>query len=191
MAKLSWRFFFFTLSRDLSLEEKIDELKDYDQRFHLILEKHLALLGWWCFINLGIGLLGVYLWNHFWDYFFLMNISWAVINFSIVYWIFHHIILRKQTKLTVYQRFENQRHVDRMLLLNIGLDISYVFAGLYLQTLGRLPEVSHPELWSGFGWSILIQGVFLCIHDNVFYQLHRKNFKKAKVFLDQFLKPLH
>lgn len=152
MASLSWRFFFTTLVVDLPLEEIVDEVRDFDERFGIILRKHLALLGWWCFINLAIGIPGMFLFKGWLWYFMLMNMTWGIINFAIVLWIFDHIFLRRFVEGNVFQRFEVQRHVEQMLLLNIGLDTAYIFAGLWLKALAAIPEMPHPELWLGFGW---------------------------------------
>lgn len=41
------------------MEEIVDELRDYDERFGIILYKHLVLLRWWCFLNLIAGIGGL------------------------------------------------------------------------------------------------------------------------------------
>ena len=115
----------------------------------------------------------------------LMNMCWAVINFTIVLWVFDHQFLRRFLAGNVFQRFEVQRHVEKMLLFNIGLDLAYIFAGLWLKSMGTAAGVSHPELWLGFGWSVIVQGVFLFVHDNVFHFLHFLNFRKCKPFLEE------
>lgn len=184
MQPLSWRFFFTTLAAGLPLEEIVDEVRDFDERFGIILRKHLALLGWWCFINLAVGLPGMFLFKGWLWYFMLMNMAWGIINFAIVLWIFDHIFLKRFVEGNVFQRFEVQRHVEKMLLFNIGLDTAYIFAGLWLKALAAIPGMSYPELWLGFGWSVILQGAFLFIHDNIFHYLHRANFRKCKPFLE-------
>jgi len=37
------------------------------------------------------------------------------------------------------------------------------------------------------GWSVILQGIFLFIHDNVFHFLHLLNFRKCKPFLEGML----
>ena len=69
-------------------------------------------------------------------------------------------------------------------LLSAGAFPVYIFAGLYLKTLGQIPDISHPEMWTGFGWSVILQGVFLFCHDNFFHFLHLKNMKKCRPFLE-------
>lgn len=185
MKIVTWQFFFKALSTDLPLDEIVDELRDFDERFTIILRKHLAVLGWWCILNLLAGLPILFLFDGALWYFQLMNLTWAFINFSIVLWIFDHIFYVRFAEGNTFQRFEVQRHVEKMLLLNIGLDTAYVFAGLYLKALGQIPDISHPEMWTGFGWSVILQGVFLFCHDNFFHLLHRKNMKKCRPFLEE------
>lgn len=184
MQPLSWRFFFTTLAVGLPLEEIVDEVRDFDERFGIILRKHLALLGWWCFINLAVGVPGMFLFRGWLWYFMLMNMAWGIIDFAIVLWIFDHIFLKRFVEGNVFQRFEVQRHVEKMLLFNIGLDTAYIFAGLWLKALAAIPGMPYPELWLGFGWSVILQGAFLFIHDNIFHYLHRANFRKCKPFLE-------
>jgi hypothetical protein len=188
MKIINWLFLFRNLATDIPFEEIVDEIKDFDERFGIILKKHLAILAWWCIINLIVGVPFLLVYDGWWLYFFVMNISWAVINFLIVLFLYDHIFFLRFQKGNVFQRFEVQRHVQRMLLLNIGLDTAYIFAGLYLKTLAAIPDIAHPALWYGFGWSVIVQGAFLFIHDNVFHYYHLKNFRKCKPFLERAIK---
>lgn len=184
MRLVPWRFFFTSITADLPLEEIVDEVRDFDERFGLILNKHLALLGVWCFLNLLVGLPGLFYLEGWLWYFMLMNLTWAFINYFVVMWIFDHKYMRRFLKGNVFQRFETQRHVEKMLLFNIGLDTAYIFAGLWLKALAANPASQHAEMWLGFGWSVILQGAFLFIHDNVFHYLHLLNFRKCEPFLE-------
>ena len=73
------------------------------------------------------------------------------------------------------------------MFLNIGIDSAYVFVGLFLREHSFACEVAHRDLWLGFGWSVIVQGVFLLVQDITVYRLHRKNFKKAQPFLAKLL----
>ena len=187
MSKLTWHLFFDAIFNDIPLEEIVDELKDFDERFRMILSRHLAILGWWCILNLLVAIPGIYLQRNWWWYFFVMNITWAVINLIVVYFLFKHVLFQRYQKGNTYDRFEVQYHVDKMMLLNIGLDPAYVTAGLFLYTLSKLPNINYPEMWFGFGCSVIIQGAFLMIQDHYIYRLHRINFKKAKPYLESLL----
>jgi hypothetical protein len=187
MKPISWRFFYITMTKRLPLYEIVDELRDFDERFAIILHKHVAALGWWCILHFFIALPGLFLAKGWLWYFMLMNLSWAAINFAIAWWMYDHVYMRRFQHGNVYKRFEVQQHVEKMLLFNVGLDASYIFAGLYLLTLSRLPDIAHVALWAGFGWSVILQGVYLFIHDNFFYRLHFINFRTCKPFLENII----
>ena len=184
---MNWKFFRTHLFSRLPLEEIVNELRDFDQRFRLITRKHIAVLGFWAVLNVLIGLPAIFLWDGAIQYFFMMNITWGLINYGVTYWIYDHSIYRKFTKGDSFERFEAQRHVEKFMLFNLGLDIAYVCAGLYLKSLAYTCDGAFPDLWTGFGWSVLFQGAYLFVQDNVFHFLHMKNFKKAKPFLMKLL----
>ncbi len=178
------RFFWVQLLKDLPIEEMVDEVRDFDARFVLILNKHLAVLAWWCFLHLLIGLPMLFLSSELWQYFALMNISWAMINLWIVFTLYNHIYHRRFRMGNVYRRFQIQQHVEKMLALNIGLDITYCIIGLYLTTwTGSGPK----GLWLGFGYAVLLQGAYLLIHDISFLILHHLNFRKCRPFLEDII----
>ena len=77
--------------------------------------------------------------------------------------------------------------MEKVLLFNVGLDDMYIFAGLYLITLARVPGMNYPELWAGFGWSVLVQGVYLLVNDNVFHWMHLVNFRKCRPYLENLI----
>ncbi|NET36326.1 MAG: hypothetical protein F6K19_30595 [Cyanothece sp. SIO1E1] len=175
------RFFWEKLIVDLPIEEIVDEVRDFDARFLMILNKHLAVLAWWCFLHLLIGV-PMLLWSKGWLWYFAtMNISWALINLWIVFKLYDHIYHRKFRKGNVYRRFQIQQHVEKMLALNIGLDISYCVAGLYMST--WMAE-GPPGLWEGFGYAVMLQGAYLLIHDISFLILHHLNYRKCRPFLE-------
>ncbi|MCB0554927.1 MAG: hypothetical protein KDD02_15355 [Phaeodactylibacter sp.] len=187
MRIMNWRFFITTLALDLPLEEIVDEVRDFDERFGIILQKHVAVLGWWCILNFLAGIPGLALLDGWLWYFLLMNLVWSAINFAIALLMYNHVFYRRFKQGNVFQRFEVQRHVEKILLLNIGLEVGYFFAGLYLLTLGRLPDIAYPELWRGFGWAVLLQAVYMFIHDFSFHLLHVLNFRKCKPFLEEMM----
>lgn len=184
---LNWQFFVRPLLTDLPFEEVVDELRDFDDRFRIILRRHLSVLAWWSLLSALVGLPAIFLSTGPWPYFWMMTCSWAAINFAIVVGILYHTAYQRFARGNTFQRFRVQWHMEKMLLFNVGLDIAYVCAGLYLHTLGRLPDVAYPELWTGFGWAVLLQGVYLFGQDNFFHWLHRKNFRLARHYLEQCL----
>ncbi|HAD15117.1 MAG TPA: hypothetical protein DCF33_22055 [Saprospirales bacterium] len=182
-----FRFLFTELQRPLDLEITYDELADFDLRFRLILRKHLVILGWWSLLNIGGGVVALFfLTGTVYYYFWMMGMIWGLINFIIVMAILDHTFYRKFRR-GAFERFESQRHVEKLMFLNIGIDSAYVFVGLFLREHSFACEVEHATMWLGFGWSVIIQGLFLLIQDIMVYRLHRKNFRKAQPFLEKLL----
>ena len=188
MQPLSWRFFFVALVQPLPLQDIVDELRDFDARFVQIIHKHAAVLGWWCILHFLAGIPVLLFATGFWWYFMLMGLSWAAINFAIVWKMYEHTYMRRFVRGNILKRFEVQRHVEKMMLFNVGLDAAYCFAGLYLLTLARVPDLAHTVLWSGFGWAVLVQGLFLLIQDNVVHWLHWRNFRHCRPYLERMMR---
>lgn len=183
------RFLFTELQRPLGFDAPHDdELRDFDVRFRIILRKHIVVLAWWSIFNIIGGGIAVLWLSGAPYYFWMMGIIWGVINFAVAIGVFNHVFYRKFRKNDAFERFENQRHVEQLMFLNIGVDSAYVFAGLLLREHSFICNVSRAEMWIGFGWSVIVQGIFLLVQDIVVYRLHRRNFKKAQPYLEKVLK---
>lgn len=182
------RLLFTELRRPLNLRIEHDELDDFDARFYLILRKHLAVLAWWSILNLLAGILALFFAQGVWYYFLMMGLIWGIINFVITVVIFEHTFYRKFSQGgDAYARIDAQRHVDRLMFLNIGIDSAYIFVGCWLREHSFVAEVAHPELWLGFGWSIIIQGLFLLIQDILVTRLHHINYERAEPYFEQLM----
>jgi type IV secretory pathway VirB6-like protein len=106
----------------------------------------------WAFITLGACVAGLY-WlpnTHiqFWRGFWFMNGIWGLID-GIIGWA--NLLTR-----TVDPDFLRQ-----VLSINSGLDVGYIVAGIVLAT-------SSQPLLKGFGWAVVVQGLFLLIFDLTF-----------------------
>lgn len=189
---LKWRrarFLFSELQRPIGLDgQRDDELVDFDGRFRIILRKHLTVLCWWSVFCTVVALFSLAFIHGFWYYFFMMSMVWGVINFAIVIGVFNHTFFRKFRRGDSFERFDTQRHVQQIMFLNIGIDTAYIFVGMLLREHGFGCNVQYPDLWHGFGWAVIVQGIFLLSQDIVFSLLHHKNFKKAQPFLEELLR---
>lgn len=173
------RYLITALKPRLQLDAAPPTLEAFDDRFRRILRRHLATLAWWSLLNIAAGLLGLICLQGFWYYFVMMGLVWGIINFAVTMWIFDHTVYKKFRKGLAFERLEAQRHVEKMILLNIGLDFSYFFIGLLLREHAFVSGVPYPELWMGFGWSIVLQGLYLILHDNYFYRMHSQNYQSS------------
>ncbi|CAN5920976.1 hypothetical protein BH24BAC1_BH24BAC1_20380 [soil metagenome] len=92
------------------------------------------------------------------SYFHAMNASWGLVNLGVARFIYaHHNEVFDQPQ-TLLQQMNHQRHAEKIILFNIGLDLAFVASGFALQQFGQAPGLQYPALWKGFGSSIILQG---------------------------------
>ena len=114
--------------------------------------------------------------------FFEMNAYWNTVNLSLAGFGLYSVKKAMTKKLSLSQNLEAQTQLEKILLFNAGLDVGYVFGGLYLNERGqRLTN----EQTQGFGKSIAFQGSFLLVFDLVQYFLHRANGKHLNSWLNK------
>ncbi len=111
----------------------------------------LAVLLAWSLIWLTAAFSALYsapreLWRHFW----FMSGLWAAIDAAIVW---YGLVASPMSN----------ADLAAILQVNTALDIVYILAGVLLLTR------PSPRM-KGFGWAILVQGVFLLILDITFWQ---------------------
>jgi hypothetical protein len=175
------RFLFTELQRLVGFDlPHDDEFSDFDNRFRLILLQHFTIFACWSILNWVIGLIAMFILRGRAYYFSMMSGSWGVINFAIAIAFFYHTLYRKSRKGSYQERLAVQKHVEQMMFLNSGIDVAYIFVGFRLREYGFIREASYPDLWLGFGWAIVMQGIFLLVQDIMFLCLYRRNFRKAQ-----------
>jgi hypothetical protein len=120
-------------------------------------------------------------------YFCMMSCVWGAINFFVAFVFFNHTLYQKPGKVNYNERLSIQRHAQRMMLLNIAIDVAYIIAGFELGKYSFIGNIVYPDLWLGFGWAIVIQGLFLLIQDIVFLGLYRDNYHNEKRFFEKLM----
>ncbi|HMO39635.1 MAG TPA: hypothetical protein PKC76_02970 [Saprospiraceae bacterium] len=106
-------------------------------------------------------------------YFHLMNIGWNTVNLSLATFGYLHAIHTDPTSFDLQGAMAGQYRVEKILLLNTGLDVGYVLGGLYLIERAKNTD-QRPERLSGFGKSIILQGSFLFVFDLASYLVHAR-----------------
>lgn len=114
--------------------------------------------------------------------FFQMNTYWNVVNLAIAGVGLYSVKKAANKKLSLMQNLSEQQKLEKILLVNSGLDVGYVFAGLYLQERGQR---LNNEQTQGFGKSVLLQGGFLLVFDIVQYCMHHTNGKQLNGWLQK------
>jgi carboxylesterase len=107
----------------------------------------------------GIGLMLVG--DAFWRAFGGMAVIWGLVDAAIA-WFGRRSALRQQANsLSAAEQARQSSRLSRFLWINTGLDVLYVAVGLVLAfALGR-----QGPTWRGYGWGIVIQGIFLFFFD--------------------------
>lgn len=163
-----------------------NDLSAYDSSFFTINRRHIyALMGWGA-INSGNFFLWIYFKANDWSSFFLMNSIWGLINALIAYFLFQHTIAVTKKQPNLIRRIILQGHVEKHMLLNVGLDLFYITTGLFLWAWSLGTMVNRPMIWWGLGWAVVLQGGYLFLQDLTVYACYRINFKKLKPYLDLF-----
>ena len=137
--------------------------------------KGMQVLGAWGLANIAEGGIGYFSARQDeWKYFHEMNALWGVVNTGIAGFGLYGIKKDMAHKLTADWAYDRYRSNLRLYLVNAGLDVLYLGTGVGLSKYSETTK-NNPALFSGFGKSIAIQGVFLLIFDNIVYAAHRRN----------------
>jgi hypothetical protein len=160
-----------------------DSLKIYnDSRSH-ITTSGMEILGGWGILNLGTGAIG---WSGSHDpearYFYQMTTIWGSVNFGTALIGYAQTQRNRRKKLSPAEMIAEQKKIEKIFLINGGLDIGYIGTGLYLKLAG---DSRHSPIMKGYGSSILMQGGFLLLFDGLMYHAEKSNGSKMRNFLEK------
>ena len=138
-------------------------------------KNHLYVLGTWAGLNIIQNSISATNAKGIDRYFCKMNAYWNVVNLAIAGLGLYTARNQLNKHYTLLTNYTDQQKIEKLLLLNTGLDAAYIMTGLYLKERGTRLNNEQSE---GFGNSFLLQGGFLLVFDIVQYAAHRKNGKK-------------
>ena len=105
-------------------------------------------------------------------YFHQMNAYFNIVNLAIAGYGLYEVRKKMNKKLSLYQNLRQQQKIESLLLLNSGLDLTYITTGLYLRERGTNKLNDQTK---GYGGSLILQGSFLLVFDIIQYIQHRQN----------------
>jgi hypothetical protein len=123
---------------------------------------HGQALAAWALGNLVVGGTGMFFTHGQAHQFLHMNAAWGSINLPIGLWMWHHA--RQFSPLNTPDPDARTVRFRRVLLVNIGLDLSYIGAGLLLHRHGSTAS-EYAYAYRGFGQACVLQGVGLLTLD--------------------------
>ena len=137
-------------------------------------QNHLYVLGSWAAANIVQGAISATNTTGSTRYLHQMNAYWNTVNLAIAGLGIWALKMQLRQQITPADLLQEQKTVEKLLLLNSGLDVAYIMTGLYMKEKGlRLQNDRN----IGFGNSLVIQGSFLLVLDLVQYFAHQKNGK--------------
>lgn len=142
----------------------------------------MKVLGAWGVANTATGLIASGTASGQARYFHQMNAGWGIINTGLAVAGFLGAKKEDVNAYGLVKTIKNQHNIEKVLLLNAGLDVGYIAAGAWLNERGITKNSVRLQ---GYGKSVMMQGVFLLIFDGVMYAVHHKNGKKLDAVLQQ------
>lgn len=149
-------------------------LQDYDLKRRQTNEHGMAILLGWAALNMGVGAIG---WARSedprWRAFHQMNLGWNVINAAIAAFGYYDATRPQTLPLGLSETIAQGVSIQKILMINIGLDVAYMAAGAWMWERGRRLEDVRFEGW---GQSLILQGGFLFAFDLGLVLVHQHHF---------------
>ncbi len=173
--------FFFLLCSFSNQAQEIhfsDSLKSYNKIRLFTDAKGMNKLTIWGGVNVATGLGGMLLSkDEQFQYFSGMNLAWGAVNSTIGLLVMQKL---KRQSLSPYdgrKYYLDYKTGKKAYVINIGLDGVYMLSGALMMAHSK-NDLTHENMWQGFGKSVIIQGIFLLVFDNVMYYSHDKYNRK-------------
>lgn len=174
---------FAALVLPLALQAQVDReaLRQYNQERIDYNKSGMLILGSWAIGNIATGAVMAGRTSGETKAFHQMNMYWNSVNLLIAGFGYFSA-MREVPEDDLWATFSAQNSIEKVLLVNAGLDVAYIAAGLWLNERGmRLDD----EEFQGFGKSIMLQGAFLMSFDLIKYFVHNKHSKGLGKIVDQ------
>ncbi len=145
----------------------------------------MEALGAWGIVNIvgsGIGCFTAK--QDEWKYFNEMNVLWGMVNTGIAAMGMAGVRKEMAKNLTYGQAYDRYLANKKLYLVNAGLDVLYIGAGVGLSAYAASAKSDKP-VYTGFGKSLVVQGVFLLIFDNVMFAAHQSANSKWYRLMDE------
>ena len=160
-----------------SSSQKVDLTRFEKERVRYSKNAMVALAGWSVANMVGSGI-ATNTRNKEMRYFHQMNLMWGGINLAIAGLGYYGAGREKIDNPTLEAVLKHQNRIEKTYLINAGLDVVYVGAGLLMNKTSD--NQKSPEKFKGYGNSIMVQGGFLLLYDAIIYAIHRKHGKQLK-----------
>ncbi|NPD27403.1 DUF6992 family protein [Corallococcus exiguus] len=131
----------------------------------------MGILFGWAVLNIGTGVAGHFASEGETRAFFQANAAWNVVNLVIAWLGYHGQATADPASWDLARSLSEGQRMEKVLLLNAGLDVGYIAFGGFLWERGMRKD---SERLRGWGKSVLMQGAFLLVFDGVLTFLNAK-----------------
>ena len=180
---LKTRYLFLSLLFSIAYEAAIaqqisfkDTLATYNLHKTRINKTGLKILGSWGLVNITAGGIGyVTSTQNETKYFSEMSMAWGVVNTGIAALSLINVRREMAANLGYEGAYRSYKASKKLYLINAGLDVVYIGVGLGLAGYSQNTRLTKTDqsMYSGFGKSVVIQGVFLLLFDNFMFSAHQ------------------
>lgn len=154
------------------------DLTKFEKERNRMQKNSMIVLGCWSVANIVVSGIATDTRNIEMRNFHQMNVMWGAVNLAIAglgYW---GAAKEKINNPVLADVLKHQNRVQKTYLINAGLDVIYIAAGLIMNKTSD--NQKKPEKFKGYGNSIMLQGGFLLIFDAINYAIHKKHGKQLK-----------
>lgn len=157
-------------------------LEDFNQERLDMNKKGMLVLGTWAVSNIALSPILASRTTGSSKYFHQMNGYWNGVNLVLAGFGLYNAVNADPASFTLAETIKEQHSIEKILLLNTGLDVGYIAGGLYLRERGSR---RGDDRLVGFGKSIMLQGAFLFAFDLTFYLFQAAHGKHLLKFVDK------
>lgn len=155
----------------LSSQLLAQNLENFNQKRININKVGMLTLGSWAVGNILVGSImrsnasgGT---QYFWD----GNIYWNLVNLGLAGFAYYNLSQSDPAGFNLFESINEQYNIQKILLLNSGLDVAYMAGGFFLKE--RSKNINKRKtMFEGFGNALILQGAFLLAFDITLYFIH-------------------
>lgn len=148
--------------------------EDFYKRSLSVNNAGMYVLGSWAITNMAVGAYGWARNDGSNKYFHQMNLFWNTVNISIAGFALYNNYTTDISLLSNEGMMNQHKMMERLFLINAGLDILYMGGGYYLTHIAK-KKTKRKEMFNGYGRSVILQGGFLFVFDLIMYGIQRNN----------------
>lgn len=151
-----------------------DPFQQYELQRQEINRSAMLVLGSWAVGNMLVGTYGHFNTTGQVREFHQFNFMWNVVNLGIAAFGYYQAANADPMVLGHVDILREYNTLQNILLLNVGLNVSYMATGLYLRERSK-SSINHADRLKGYGNSLLLQGAFLLLFDTSLFFIHRNH----------------